>query len=162
MNKIVYSYDKITKVYTGEYKCQIDPVEKTFLIPKNCLEESPILEDGKVSVMVDGKWINKTNNIGKYYVDKSDNSIKKINELGDFDYILTNKQLSELNSGKLAKIENNQIVIYKKDQTIQEKIIELEKQITIRRLTEATLGDEDSIIFLKNIQNKIAKLRKKL
>lgn len=46
--------------------------------------------------------------------------------------------------------------------SVQEQIIELEGKITPRRLREALLGNSESKEFLKTIESKIAKLRKKL
>ena len=56
--KIVFSYDRITKEYAGEYKCQKDPMkEGSFLMPANATEkEPPKTHTFEVACYINGKW----------------------------------------------------------------------------------------------------------
>lgn len=156
-DKIVYNYDADTKIYIGSEVCRISPLDGMVLIPANCSEITPKIVDGYIPVFEDCTWVNKENNIGKFRV--VDNQAKEIKELGNFNFILTDEQLTEIHSGKLVKIEKNKIVIYEREKTTEEKIIELESQITLRRMREAVLGNQESLTFIDDIEKQIKKLR---
>lgn len=158
--KIVYNYDADTKIYIGSEVCNEDPLDGGYLIPANCTETAPKLENNKIPVFENGDWVNKSNNVRKYRV--LDNQPVEIKELGDFDYILTDEQLKEIQCGKLVKIENNEIVIYDKEKTIKEQIQVLEAQITPRRMREYAMGIQESIEFVNNIDAQVKELRTKI
>lgn len=127
IEKIVYSYNE-DKVYTGEYKCQQDQLDGGFLIPANCSETAPVIEPGKVPVYEDGVWVNKTNDIGKLFID-SDGQVKQISELGDFDNILTAEQAEQVFAGKSVKVENGAIIVFDISDTKEYKVANLKAQI---------------------------------
>lgn len=56
----------------------------------------------------------------------------------------------------------DEIISLENKANIQEQIETLEAQITPRRMREAMLGNNESEEFLKTIESKIVKLRKKL
>lgn len=60
----IYNYDRDTKEYLGESDAPIDPMASkregrvVFLLPANATFEAPTIEASKISVHVDGKWLN--------------------------------------------------------------------------------------------------------
>lgn len=154
-----YSYDKNTKEYIGEYECQRDPLGKGFLVPANCLLISPVQKKGMVAVCENEDWVYKKDNRGKYRVNAEDNSIVQINELGDYNYILTDEQKTSIDNGKEYSIVSGKIVLNDHVPTIQEQITALEAQQTPRRLREAMLGIKESIDFIADIEAQIEVLR---
>lgn len=53
---------------------------------------------------------------------------------------------------------NDMAVLYRQQKSLLEDILELEKLITPRRLREAALGNEESIEFIRGIENQISDL----
>lgn len=159
MEKIVYSYDE-NKVYTGEYKCQIDQIDGGFLIPANCSETAPVIEPGKVSMYENGAWVNKTDNIGKLFID-SDGQVKQILELGDFDNILTAEQAEQVLAGKNAKLENEVIVIFDITETTEYKIASLKSKIreASLNLLDGNITEEEHLAIKTDLQSQISELQ---
>lgn len=157
--KIVYSYDE-NKVYTGEYKCQIDQLGGGFLIPANCLELAPIIVDDKVPVCENGEWINKTDHRGKLMLN-SVGEIEQVKELGDFDNILTKEQVEEFFSGdKTIKLESGIIVISDIEKSTEDKINLLKSQIreASLNLLDGNITEEEHLAIKTDLQSQIRAL----
>ena len=98
--KIVYSYDRLTKEYTGKYKCQKDPLkEGSFLMPANATEtEPPTTHRFEVACYINEKWEVRTDYRGQKVIILETQQIQTITDIGsipDGSALLSNEKSVE-------------------------------------------------------------------
>ncbi len=83
--KIVFSYNRTTNEYIGEYKCQKDPLHPgSFLMPANATEIAPPETTAQQkAVFENGEWGIKTDYRGQQVISLKTQDVLTITELGD-------------------------------------------------------------------------------
>lgn len=133
--KIVYSYDRLTKEYTGKYKCQKDPLkEGSFLMPANATEtEPPTTHRFEVACYINEKWEVRTDYRGQKVIILETQQIQTITDIGsipDGSALLSNDDERELLEGKKAKLDDDgNLVFFTPPPTKEEQIASLEKEL---------------------------------
>jgi len=132
--KIVYSYDKETREYTGEYQCQKDPMnEGAFLMPADATETPPPeVGENEAACFDGGKWVKKPDFRGSFTISPESQELFEVKELGAIPagrYLLKREQVAEIYSGKKAKVEDGRLVLYTPPPTIEEQVAKLEEEI---------------------------------
>ena len=133
--KIVFSYDRITKEYAGEYKCQKDPMkEGAFLMPANATEkEPPQTHTFEVACYINGKWEIKPDYRGQKVIVLETQQIQTIKDIGDIpdgSALLSADDETELLEGKSAKLDDDgNLVFFTLFPTKEEQIAVLEKEL---------------------------------
>lgn len=123
--KIVYSFNPITREFTGNYNCQPNPLVKgQFLMPANATEiEPPTTKENEVACFIEGKWKIFDDYRKNQVIDIVSKVIFEIQNIGSLPencYIISNDEISEFYSGKEIKIEDGKLVFYEKEKTYSE------------------------------------------
>ena len=139
--KVVFSYDRETKEFVGEYQCQPDPLEKgKFLIPADATEIPPpeTLLFQK-AVFDNGKWKVVPDYRGRKVVFLESQEIQEIQEFGELPdgaVLLSIDDEHELNQGKRARMdEDGNLEFYTPPPTTGQQIAEKERELTTQPLT---------------------------
>ena len=133
--KVVFSYDRETREYTGEYQCQPDPMQKgSFLIPA-CATEIPPPEVllFQCAVFDSGKWKIVPDYRGRKAVLLDSQQILEIRELGELPddaRLLSIDDEAELRGGKRARYDDDgNLEFFTPPPTKEQQIAALEREL---------------------------------
>ena len=172
--KIVYSYDRETREFTGEYRCQKDPMNPgSFLMPANATELPPpeaLLF--RVAIFEDGKWVLKFDYRKRKAVRLDTQEIFEIREIGELPNntrLLSAEDENALMQGKRARLdEDGNLEFYIPPPTAEEQIAKMQNELddtdwfVVRFIETGVPVSENITVRRAELREQISTLRKEV